>query len=59
MTNEVNVNFIDLYCPKCKSRLLSNGEKIWCSYVGSGSPYYPACDYGIKEHVYVRPQDQH
>jgi len=48
--NEVNVNFIDAYCPKCKSRLLTDGTKIFCSFVGVGA-YYPPCDY-------VAPKDK-
>ena len=55
--NEVNVNFIDTRCPKCGAPLLSDGTKIHCSFIGAGHNY-PACDYGIKEAVYVHPEDK-
>jgi hypothetical protein len=45
MNPEVNINFLDENCPKCKARLLTNWKNKWCSFLGAG-PNYPACDYG-------------
>jgi hypothetical protein len=56
MNNEVNVNFINEYCPKCKSRLLTNWEHKWCSFLGAG-PNYPRCDYGHTEPVRYEPTE--
>lgn len=49
---DVFTHFIEERCPKCGARLLTDGVRNFCSYVGAGE-YYPPCDYGIKELVYV------
>ena len=42
-----SVRMTDQKCPKCGSRLLTDGDIKWCSFVG-GSGVKP-CMYGIKE----------
>ena len=39
-----------LKCPRCKSKLLTNGSLVWCSNVGSKDEY--ACLYGIDTKVF-------
>jgi hypothetical protein len=36
-------------CPKCGSKLISNGKSVWCSYIGSYLD--PSCDFGCLETV--------
>ncbi len=34
-----------LRCPKCSAPLLTDGQHVWCSYIGGA--YDPACDWGL------------
>lgn len=36
-------------CPRCGSRLLHDGKKYWCSFVGGGRE--KACSFGIDQPV--------
>jgi len=43
-------------CPACGGTLLSDGKRLWCSFVGSqgGRIPEPACTYGIDQPIEVR-----
>jgi len=47
-------------CPKCGSTLLSNGKRLWCSFVGGviHDGVVKSCDYGVYEKVEVQPTTQ-
>lgn len=41
-------------CPRCGSLLLTNGDKVWCSFVGGhGKTASPACTFGLDAAVQV------
>jgi hypothetical protein len=44
---------IDRRCPKCNCSLLTDGEFLWCSFIGGRD--VKACDYGINDRVSVDP----
>jgi hypothetical protein len=41
--------FVKAKCPRCGSSLLSNGDDLWCSFVGGGQ--VKPCEYGVTERV--------
>jgi hypothetical protein len=41
-------------CPKCGAMLLTDGGRVWCSFVGGGKRERP-CDYGLTELVELKP----
>lgn len=45
----VSGEFIKQRCPQCNCSLLSDGEFVWCSFIGGRDER--SCDYGIKSQV--------
>ena len=44
MTPAKRFTMLEQRCPLCQSRLLTDGAKKWCSFLGTAT--YPACTYG-------------
>lgn len=50
-------DFIDRpVCPRCGSTLITNGSRVWCSYVGSHRWNERPCMYGIDSPVEITPE---
>ena len=47
-------SFTNLACPRCGSSLLSNGDFVWCSFIGDLQPG-TACSYGIDVPILLDP----
>lgn len=46
-------------CPRCSSPLLTDGKRVWCSFVGgrrlNSETATPACTYGIDTAIVAAP----
>lgn len=38
-------------CPVCRSVVLTDGDQVWCSFVGSFREKIPPCTYGLEGDV--------
>jgi hypothetical protein len=46
-------------CPRCRSKLMTEGEHVWCTFVGrrSGSSVVPACTFGFDRPVALAAEE--
>lgn len=55
MERQESCFWIEKNCPKCGSKLVSNGRFVWCSFVGdkNSTGMHKPCTFGIDERVRI------